>query len=229
MDAPAPTYRIDIPQSDPLADPDAAAWATDAPAIQAGSLRSINDLVLQHRETERRKMIKAGAFPLPAASWATSTEIVRSDLREHKLRTEFLAEEEVVPPWAERLIERIDKMDAATNERFDAMEATIKTRFDAMEATIKTRFDAMDAATDKRFEAMNAATDKRFEAMDAATNKRFKAMEATINTRFDIMDAATLTRFNLTDEKIEELKGDVNVMTRDLKMSIGNLSADWHR
>jgi hypothetical protein len=52
----------------PLADPIAAAYALDAPAIKAGDPMSINDLVAAIRELVRRKMLKDGIFP-SSTSW----------------------------------------------------------------------------------------------------------------------------------------------------------------
>jgi uncharacterized coiled-coil protein SlyX len=180
MDALVPTYRTDIPQSTALANPEAAVYATDAPAIQAGSPRSINDLILQNRETERRKMIKAGVFPLPDAFRATSAEIAHADLRSHKLRTDLIAEDHVVPAWAELFFER---MEGRINERIDAVEGRINERIDAVEGRINGRLVTIErhlVAVDRHLVALNG----RMVAVEDAvrvTNGRVDGLIGTVN------------------------------------------------
>ena len=126
MAAPVPTYRTAIPQSTPLAHAAAAVCATDAPAIQAGSPRSIMDLILQDFEIERRKLLQQeNGFPIPAEARPTATEMLDSELRRHKLRTEHIAVEDRMPPWAEQFM-------ASMNTRFDAVDA----RFAALQVSV---------------------------------------------------------------------------------------------
>jgi hypothetical protein len=163
MAAPVPTYRTAIPQSTPLAHAAAAVCATDAPAIQAGSPRSIMDLILQDFEIERRKLLQQeNGFPIPAEARPTATEMLDSELRRHKLRTEHIAVEDRMPPWAEQFMGRMEGTAAETNARLDTMIQNMNTRFDAVDARfetiivdINTRFDAVNA----RFAALQVSVD----------------------------------------------------------------------
>jgi hypothetical protein len=105
------TYSFDIPQSTPLADPIAAAYALDAPAIKAGDPMSINDLVAAIRELERRKMLKDGIFPRLRPGTAAAR-----------------AAEQPQPLWADGLLARIKTMEDTIhtmNVRMDELQGTV--------------------------------------------------------------------------------------------------------
>jgi len=223
MAAPVPTYRTAIPQSTPLAHAAAAVCATDAPAIQAGSPRSIMDLILQDFEIERRKLLQQeNGFPIPAEARPTATEMLDSELRRHKLRTEHIAVEDRMPPWAEQFMGRMEGTAAETNARLDTMIQNMNTRFDAVDA----RFETIIVDINTRFDAVNA----RFAALqvsvyainrDIATlnegargnTVHLQGMEHTINLIFQIVNAFE-PRINLMQQSqagLERLFAEMQV------------------
>jgi chromosome segregation ATPase len=213
----APTYTAPIPPSAPIADVASAGFATDAPGIDVGDPRVINDLVLQNREMKRIMWIKKNAFPLPAPSRVTSAEIAESDLRAHKIRNELiLAEEEYVPPWEKRLMTRIEtiveRAAQETNMRLMALEGTTQALQVAVRDT-NTRLTAVEGTT----QALQDTT----QALQVAvrdTNTRLRAVEGTIQA-LEVTVRDTNTRLMAVEDTTKALQ----VAAREAKTLLNTL------
>jgi hypothetical protein len=136
-------------------------------------------------------MIKARVFPLPDASRATSAEIAHADLRSHKLRTDLIAEDHVVPAWAgrflkrmeERIIGRIDVMEERIIGRMDVTEGRVNGRMDMMEGRINGRLVTIDrhlVTIDRHLAALNGHM-VAVEDVVRVTNGRVDSLIGTVN------------------------------------------------
>uniref|UniRef100_A0A7S2U4Q7 Uncharacterized protein n=1 Tax=Attheya septentrionalis TaxID=420275 RepID=A0A7S2U4Q7_9STRA len=114
-------YSIDIPASDPLADPNAQNVAPAAPAIEAGQLCQIEDVTNAMKELHSRKCQKTSNIDS-----VTEDEMAHSVARLAAVTSEYAAGVGA-PAWA-------TQMEARMHARFDTMDA----RFDTVDARLYT-------------------------------------------------------------------------------------------
>jgi len=126
MDAPN-QYAFKIPGSEPLADENANAHSTDAPAIESGAGRSIGDVTNCMRELKRRKVMKLNP---PTLAAVTSDEVSASFVRQVAVASEVASGTYGArlgqPAWAVRMEDRLNQLmnqQKQLTARFDRMEA----------------------------------------------------------------------------------------------------------
>jgi hypothetical protein len=201
MDATKSTHRTDNLQPVPLLDAGAAAavYATNVQAIPAVTHMSINILVLpaHEKELQKHKLIRVKAFQLHAT---TSAEIIESKVCTHNLQTDHITEEQCIPPWAERLLARMQNMECAVSAVQGAIEATNSSVnilegaanngslcIGEAQSAIKSLSGSIKAMTLclNALQKIVKTTVSRFQAQQDTvnvTNKHFLALEDTLST-----------------------------------------------